>query len=281
MSPISEIKLSIAIVTRNRPDSLCATIESLTSQSIQPYEIVISDDSNKIGLIAKNKDIAERFGCRYFKGPQKGLYANRNFVARKCSGTHFRTMDDDHFFPEDHLKKCIEAIQLEPNTIWTIGEFYPTDKNMTLPPPIPGQLHPRGFSIIPINMDEYFGISCGGTIYPISVVNDKIFNCEIYRFGSTFLEYGARLKNNGYRIKFLPDTYFIHNDAQTTASEISKGKLSESRLFSMLCFSFKHQKTLSNQIQTLLQITYDVIIRRYKFSEVKNAYRNYRLYPSN
>ncbi|WP_035715653.1 glycosyltransferase family 2 protein [Christiangramia echinicola] len=281
MSSKSEIKLSVAIVTRNRPDSLFETIDSLSRQSVQPYEIVISDDSNQEELILRNKKIAEKFGGHYFTGPQNGLYANRNFVAKKCTGTHFRTMDDDHFFPEDHLKNCINAIEMEPRTIWTLGEYYPRTKHMTLPPPIPGQLHPRGFSIVPVNMNEYFGISCGGTIYPAEVIKEKIFNCEIYKFGSTFLEYGARLKSKGFRIKFLADTYFVHNDTETTGSEISYRKLREARLFSMLCYSFEYQKTWKNQIQTLAQISYDILMGRYSFSEVSRAYRNFRVYPKN
>ncbi|MBT8319322.1 MAG: glycosyltransferase [Gramella sp.] len=281
MSAFSTIKLSIAIVTRNRPDSLFETLQSLSKQDMQPYEIVISDDSNQEDLITQNKKIAKKFKALYFKGPQKGLYANRNFVARKCSGTHFRTMDDDHYFPKGHLLKCLKAIQNEPKTIWTIGEYYPTSKDKKLPPPIPGQLHPRGFSIIPADMNEYFGISCGGTIYPSEVVKEQVFNCEIYKFGSIFLEYGARLKKKGFQIKFLPDTYFIHNDSETTASEIPDKKLREARLFSMFCFSFDYQKTIKNQAQTLAQITYDILIGRYSFQEVIRAYQNYKLYPKN
>lgn len=281
MSPISTIKLSIAIVTRNRPASLYETLNSLFQQNVKPYEIVISDDSNSQDMIQNNKEIAEKFNARYFSGPKKGLYTNRNFVAKKCLGTHFRTMDDDHFFPKGHLKKCLEAIEREPKTIWTIGEYYPTSKNMTLPPPVPGQLHPRGYSIVPSDMSEYYGISCGGTIYPSEIIKEQIFNCEIYKFGSIFLEYGARLKKKGFQIKFLPDTFFIHNDSETTASEIPSMKLREARLFSMLCFSFEYQKTIKNQIQTMAQITYDILIGRYSFDEVNRAYKNFKLHPKN
>src|SRR3954454_3566516 len=99
----SNIKLSVALVTRNRPDSLRRTLESLKQQSLQPYEVIISDDSDNETLIAVNNELAQKYSCRYIKGPGKGLYANRNFVARHCSGTHIRTMDDDHEFPENHL----------------------------------------------------------------------------------------------------------------------------------------------------------------------------------
>lgn len=276
MSSNSEIKLSIAIVTRNRPDSLEETLISLAAQSVRPFEILISDDSNEQAFRIKTRELAKKFDCIYIEGPQKGLYANRNFVARKCTGTHFRTMDDDHYFPVDHLEKCIEAIQKEPDIIWTIGEYYPESKNRPVPPPIPGQLHPRGFAKVPDNMNEYYGISCGGTIYPSLVVDKEILNCEIYRFGNTFLEYGARLKSKGFQIKFLPDTYFVHNAVATSASELTSRHINEARLFSMFALSFDHQRNWWNILQTIGQVFFEICTGNNRISEVLTAYRNFR-----
>ncbi|MUP45421.1 glycosyltransferase family 2 protein [Gramella sp. BOM4] len=273
----SSIKLSVAIVTRNRPDSLYQTLRSLAQQNIKPYELIISDDSNKEELKVKIKRLAAAFNCKYFEGPKNGLYANRNFIAKKCKGTHFRTMDDDHLFPPNHLAECLKAIETEPETIWTIGEYYPENVDRPLPPPVPGQLHPRGFSVVPKNLNNYFGISCGGTIYPIKVVKDMVLNFEQYKFGKVYLEYGARLKRLGYKIKFLPSTYLIHNDIQTTASELSSKIICESRIFAMFCLSFGYQNTVSNKLQTLGQIAFEIIFSRYGITEVLNAYKNYKL----
>src|SRR4030095_1228767 len=133
----SGIKLSVALVTRNRAESLARTLKNLSRQILQPYEVIISDDSDIEVMVALNIELALRYGCKYIKGPGRGLYANRNFVAKQCSGTHIRTMDDDHEFPENHLIECLRAIKEEPKTIWTIGEFYPTDKVRNLPAPVP------------------------------------------------------------------------------------------------------------------------------------------------
>jgi glycosyltransferase involved in cell wall biosynthesis len=190
--------LSIAIVTRNRPESLQRALESLSNQNTQAFEIVISDDSNLEEMIAANKELASAYGAKHILGPQNGLYANRNFVARNCSGTHFRTMDDDHEFPDNHIKICLEAIEQDPYAIWTIGEYCPPDENRSLPAPIPGQLHPMGYSYSPADMTTYFGISCGATIYPKKVVEKNVLNLETYMFGILYLEYGSRLYNKGY-----------------------------------------------------------------------------------
>jgi glycosyltransferase involved in cell wall biosynthesis len=271
-----QIKLSVALVTRNRPDSLERTLKSLSAQNIQPYEVIVSDDSNDTDLKQRNIQIVQRYGCIYIEGPQKGLYANRNYVAKKCTGTHIRTMDDDHEFLDNHLHECLKAIESEPETIWTIGEYLPQQNEKLIPSPIAGQLHPRGYSYLPKDMNNYFGISCGGTIYPKSIIDKNLLNCDYYKFGAMYLEYGARLKKAGYTIKPLRSTYIIHRTGQTTANELSKQIITEARLFSMLCLSFVHYPTYSNKMKTIFQIMLGLLTRKYVFKIVCNALKNFQ-----
>jgi glycosyltransferase involved in cell wall biosynthesis len=276
-----DIRLSIALVTRNRPISLKRTLASLSNQRVKPFEIIISDDSNELNSIVENKELAKQFGCVYVSGPQKGLYANRNFVAKQCEGTHIRTMDDDHEFPEGHLEKCMEAIADEPDIIWTIGEYFPNDKDKVLPSPISGQLHPRGFSYSPNNLEMYYGISCGGSIYPRIIIEKGVFNCEFYKFGIMYLEYGARLKSLGFKIKPLQTTFIIHNNQQTTASQLNKELIHEARIFAMLCLSFLYRPTISNKIQTTFQIVFELLNRKISLEIFRNALNNYRMQKAN
>lgn len=95
---LSEIRLSVALVTRNRVGSLRLTLRSLQQQETPPYEVIVSDDSDNESA-AQTQELVQEFGFVYLRGPQRGLYANRNHVALACKGTHIRTMDDDHEFP--------------------------------------------------------------------------------------------------------------------------------------------------------------------------------------
>ena len=274
MTP-AKLALSVAIVTRNRPESLQMTLDSLAKQLPRPFEILISDDSNTEAMVASNQQLAQQYGCRYLSGPQRGLYANRNFVARHMAGTHLRTMDDDHEFPENHLQVCMEAIAADDSAVWTIGEYFPSDAERPLPSPVPGQLHPRGFSYPPPDMAQYYGISCGASIYPRAVVDDGILNLESYKFGILYLEYGARLLNSGYRIKCLDRTYVIHHMVESSVT--SREIIDSARVFSMLMLSFLHRKTLGNQLLTSAQILSEIFRGRYSPQLVLNAYREYKL----
>lgn len=278
---MNKIKLSVALVTRNRPDSLKRTLSSLLHQTVKPYEVIISDDSNDVNSIKENKKLAKEFNCIYVSGPQKGLYANRNFVAKQCKGTHIRTMDDDHEFPEGHLEKCLVAILAEPDTIWTIGEYNSNVSERTLPSPIAGQLHPRGFSFVPKNMDEYYGISCGASVYPKIVIEKDILNCDLYKFGMMYLEYGSRLSSLNLKLKPLRSTFIIHNDVQSTASELDREFIQEARIFSMICLSFLNKPLLKNQIQTIGQILLDLVKNKITFKTLRRAIITYNYYIKN
>lgn len=125
-------------------------------------------------------------------------------------------------------------------------------------------------------MNNYCGISCGGTIYPATVINKGGLNCEFYKFGIVYLEYGARLKKLGYTIKFLDQTYLIHHDNETTASELHNEALEEAKLFSIFCLSFIHQRSFQNRVKTSSQVLIDVLMRKTSITTIKNAVKNYR-----
>ena len=245
-------KISIAIVTRNRPNSLRRTLNSLQKQSFKPYEIVVSDDSTDQVKQRMSKEVTLEYGGRYIKGPSRGLYANRNFVALACSGTHIRTMDDDHEFPADHFKIVCEWVEKYPNDVLVIGEVSPNSSSINKPYPIPGQLHPRGFSCVPNDLDQYFGISCGGTVYPKKIFDLGYLCCEEFLFGSAYLEFGCLLKAKGQKIRPISNTFLIHH------YESSDFRLDHimlpTILFSIICQSWYYQPSSKNKILSTLQM---------------------------
>ena len=60
----SEIRLSVALVTRDRPDQLNNCLTSLRAQSVQPFEVILSDDSSADYLDA-TRAVAEKHRCIY------------------------------------------------------------------------------------------------------------------------------------------------------------------------------------------------------------------------
>lgn len=261
-----EIKLSIALVTRNRPDLLATCLESLYQQTPVWYEVIISDDSSLEESIIQNKSIANKYGVIYLEGPKKGLYANRNFVAKSCKGTHIRTMDDDHTFPEDHFEICLDKIKEDPNAVWTIGEYFPAQTILLPPHPVPPEIHPRGYSVNPKDPQNSRAISCGASIYPQKIISLNILNIEDFKFGSNYLEYGSRLKYLGFRIRHLSETYIIHNFNVNTRSYNNQIEELNSNIYAIMTLSFVYEPTLKNKVLTLFRLGY-LLINDFKTSK--------------
>lgn len=256
------VRLSIALVTRNRPESLERTLRSLRAQDVQPFEVVVSDDSEDPHT-ATAEQIVAAYGYRYSRGPRRGLYANRNYAALACTGTHIHTMDDDHELPPGHIRVCLEAVQDDAQAVHVIGEHYPGEGDHRLPPLHPGQLHPRGHATTPQNVAQCWAIADGSTIFPQTVFAQGIRYAEFFKFGSAFYEFGSRLYWLGYRIKIVHGAYVIHHSrefeesGQTVWFGSTQTALA-SRYFAMLCHSFIYQPTLINKSLTCLQIFREV-----------------------
>ena len=111
-----QVSVSVALVTRNRPRSLERCLESWRRQTVAPDEIVVSDDSD-VETAAETEQIALRYGCRYIRGPRRGLYANRNHVSLACRGTHIVSADDDHTHPADYLAVITDLVDKRSSTV--------------------------------------------------------------------------------------------------------------------------------------------------------------------
>ncbi|MDJ1179456.1 glycosyltransferase family 2 protein [Roseofilum sp. BLCC_M91] len=238
-----EVKISVALITRNRPDSLDRCLASVRSQSLQPYEIVVSDDSDD-EFMEPTEVIAKTWDCQYIRGPRRGLQANRNCAHAACTGTHIRTMDDDHQFPEDHFKTVQEVVETDPSSVWLIGEYStsPTESSQIQ---LPGEVQPRGFRKPIVNFDRCFAISDGSAIYPKSIIDKHKF-IEKYQYAGE-LEFGARLQALGYRIRYSPKTYVIHAGGVSHNSKIVKNS---SFIGSYLTYAV-YQKHLCKSLECL------------------------------
>ena len=245
---ISEVKVSIALVTRNRPESLDRCLKSLRKQNLQPFEVVVSDDSDP-EIAPKTATIAKRWNCHYITGPRRGLYANRNHAALACKGTHIRTMDDDHEFPADHCAITQATIEADPNSVWIFGEYHEKPNNLSQMH-LPGEIQPRGYSNVPHNSDNCFALSDGACIYPRKVFEDHRY-LEIFKFGNTYLEFGARLNALGYRIRFCKNTYIIHNFDPKNRSFNDENLQKNSSFFAAYLTYFCYQKSFFRQLECL------------------------------
>jgi glycosyltransferase involved in cell wall biosynthesis len=270
-----EVQVSVALVTRNRPEDLKRVLASLRDQSVQPFEVVISDDSDE-ALVPRVQALASAYGCRHVRGPRRGLYANRNHAALACTGTHVRTLDDDHEFPPGHWAATLDALRSDPEAVWIIGEYLPGQERPETPPPCPAQLTARGYSVLPADPQNCWAIADGATIYPRSLFERGLRYAEFLKFGAAYLEFGSRLHWLGYRIRFLDSTYVVHHLNLATRSYSDLATELTSRYFAMLCHSRIYQPGVRAALLSLWQIFRHVVV--YRGQALQSLYRAWSAY---
>ena len=230
MKTCPNILLSVALVTCNRANFLERCLASLRDQSVQPFEVFVSDDS-VAEEAGRTREVAMRNGCAYSVGPHRGLYANRNFAAVQCKGSHIRTMDDDHTLPPDHFAQCLEALRRDPAAIWTTGEIGYLAGEFVGIAKVANQLGPSGVGEAVQNLDDNWGIADGSTIYPREAFDRGFRIVEEFGFGSSYLEFGAYLYKNGWKCRCIPDALVEHHAA------LLSGPDPASHLFASICFN--------------------------------------------
>jgi glycosyltransferase involved in cell wall biosynthesis len=224
------ISLSIALVTRNRLESLERTLVSLRAQETQPGEVIISDDSDPKGAKATAR-LADRFNCIYSPGPKRGLYANRNGAFLLCQGTHIRTMDDDHTLPAGHLSACLSAVESDPGAVWSTGEHGFIGGRLVEVAATAGQLGPAGVAEPVEDLDDNWAIADGSTVYPRAVFDRGFRMIENFRFGSSYLEFGAYLYRHGWKCRCVPGAFVEHHVIALSQPDPL------SQLFASICYN--------------------------------------------
>jgi glycosyltransferase involved in cell wall biosynthesis len=204
----AEIKISIALVTRNRPDWLHKCLTSWRAQTPQPYEIIVSDDSDDSAR-PEVQQIAKQFGAQWVSGPRRGLYANRNNAFCACSGSHIMSADDDHTHPPGFIRTIVQAIQADSEALWTLSERNPMHPDT--PHLIPGELRSDGTVGPPKDWNDSAAIACGSTVYPRKIFDNGLRCDETYRFGGLWYLWGHQLRKRGFRIRYCADTFVWHH----------------------------------------------------------------------
>jgi GT2 family glycosyltransferase len=103
---------SIILPTRGRPEYLAVALASVAPQAQRAdAEVIVVDD----GALARNAELAERFGARYVAlGQPRGLNAARNAGAAAAQGELLAFIDDDVRVHEGWLDALLAAGRAEP-----------------------------------------------------------------------------------------------------------------------------------------------------------------------
>ncbi|MBS1668528.1 MAG: glycosyltransferase family 2 protein [Bacteroidetes bacterium] len=107
--------ISICIPAYKRTDFLKRLLDSISIQTFQEFEVIITDDSPGEELAALMAAYDKKFDLKYFRNPKAlGTPENWNEAIRKGSGRWIKLMHDDDWFSDAHsLQYFVDAINRE------------------------------------------------------------------------------------------------------------------------------------------------------------------------
>ena len=94
---------SIIITTKNRPEFLKTSIDSVLRQSFQNFEILIVNDGEKL-----SQNPIEGFDIKFFDNSGSGICSARNKGMKEAQGKYLIFLDDDEYFEQSHLENLAQ-----------------------------------------------------------------------------------------------------------------------------------------------------------------------------
>ncbi|MGN5595875.1 glycosyltransferase [Stutzerimonas nitrititolerans] len=111
----TEFLFSIVMTTYNRPDLLRFALDSVNSQTLQDFEVILVNDH---GEGVESLLVQYSYSISYLRqGRNRGPAAARNAAHRLARGRYVVYLDDDDIFLPDHLQTLADALQKHPGEV--------------------------------------------------------------------------------------------------------------------------------------------------------------------
>ena len=108
------MRYSIIVPVFNRPDEVDELLQSLTTQTVKDFEVIIVED----GSAKPCADVVERYKDRldlhYYVKENSGPGQTRNYGAERASGEYLIILDSDVIVPEGYLEAISKELDSNP-----------------------------------------------------------------------------------------------------------------------------------------------------------------------
>lgn len=114
----SKMKYSIIVPVYNRPDEVDELLESLTSQTLKDFEVVIVEDGSKITC----KDVCDKYAnilhLHYYYKENSGPGQSRNYGVERANGEYVLIVDSDAVAPAGFMQAIDDELKRQPSDAW-------------------------------------------------------------------------------------------------------------------------------------------------------------------
>ena len=112
------MKYSIIVPVYNRPDEVDELLESLSSQTLKDFEVVLVEDGSKITC----KDVCDKYAnilhLHYYYKENSGPGQSRNYGVERANGEYVLIVDSDAVAPAGFMQAIDDELQRQPSDAW-------------------------------------------------------------------------------------------------------------------------------------------------------------------
>ncbi|WP_373231260.1 glycosyltransferase family 2 protein [Cohnella sp.] len=224
---LQNIRFSVCICTRNRPDDLNQALQSLEYSDTPITEVIVSDDSTD----ERTEQLVKSHfpSVKYLRGPRIGLSANRNNAIKAVSGTHLLFIDDDVKLSRDYFVQIFNVIkknnELYGNKLIVTGL---ENKNGSII--FPHDQTFLGFQSRPYkDGDTIKTIVINSTVFPVFLFKEILFDEQLI-YGYEEVDIATRAVQKGYAIVLAQEAINFHYPSEINR-DFYKPHIVTSRLY--------------------------------------------------
>ncbi len=112
------MKYSIIVPVYNRPDEVDELLESLCSQTLKDFEVIIVEDGSQIPC----KDVCNKYAnilnLHYYFKPNSGPGQSRNYGVERAQGDYVIILDSDAVTPTGFMQAIEDELQRKDTDAW-------------------------------------------------------------------------------------------------------------------------------------------------------------------
>lgn len=137
--------VSIVIPLHNKAGYVCQTLESVRSQTLTDWEVIVVENGSTDGSAQIVQAYGERHSdsrLRLVTSPRNGVGAARNFGLTMASGTWVQFLDADDLLLPDHLSQLLATAATRPTATLIAGNWqefpdaHPERRSLRHPTPL-------------------------------------------------------------------------------------------------------------------------------------------------
>ena len=105
------MKYSFIIPVFNRPDEVDELLNSLTTQTLRDFEVVVVEDGSSVPCKDVTEKYADKLLIHYYYKDNSGPGQTRNYGVERASGEYMLILDSDCILPDTYLEEVEKELQ--------------------------------------------------------------------------------------------------------------------------------------------------------------------------